>query len=126
MNKTMKISVITPVKNLEDYIAETIESVINQRGNFDIEYIIMDGNSSDKTLDICNEYQKQIELKTRKIFCNSIQMKVYSSPDNSMYEALANGLKMVTGDITAYINGDDFYLPNAFSCVAEIFEKFKK
>lgn len=120
----MKISIITPVKNLENYIAETIESVINQRGDFDIEYIIIDGCSSDKTLEICNDYKNQISLNTRKIFCNSIEMQVYSAPDSSIYEALAKGLQIITGDITAYINGDDFYLPNAFSCVSDIFEKY--
>lgn len=116
----MKISIITPVKNLEKYISETIESVINQRGDFDLEYIIIDGGSTDNSLKICEDYQKQIHTKSRSIFCNSIEMQIYSTPDNSMYEALSKGLKIVTGDIVGYINGDDFYLPNAFSCVNEI------
>lgn len=120
----MKISIITPVKNLEKYIGETIESVINQRGDFDLEYFIIDGASSDNTLKICKNYENQIESQKRSIFCNSIQLKVISEPDIGMYEALAKGLQMATGEIVAYINGDDFYLPNAFSCVAEIFCKY--
>lgn len=120
----MKISIITPVKNLENYISETIESVINQKGDFEIEYLIIDGGSSDATLEICKKYERQIEKSERTIFCNSIMLKVISEPDNGMYEALAKGLQLSTGDIISYINGDDFYLPNAFSCVSEIFSKF--
>ena len=120
----MKISIITPVKNLEKYISETIESVINQRGDFDLEYLIMDGQSVDNTLKICEDYQQQIQTKSRAIFCNSVYFKIKSTRDNSMYEALAKGLQLATGDIISYINGDDFYLPNAFSCVAEIFSNY--
>jgi len=122
----MKISIITPVKNLEKYISETIESVISQRGDFDLEYIIIDGSSEDKTLKICEEYQRQIQTKNRAIFCRSIDFKIISQPDNTMYEALSKGLQLVTGDIISYINGDDFYLPNSFSCVNEIFSKFSE
>lgn len=119
----MKISIITPVKNLEKYISETIESVLNQKGDFELEYIIIDGKSTDTTLKICEEYQSQILSKTRAIFCNSIDFKIVSSQDNSIYDALAKGFQLATGDIISYINGDDFYLPNAFSCVNEIFSK---
>lgn len=122
----MKISIITPVKNLEKYISETIESVLNQRGDFELEYIIIDGKSADTTLEICDKYQSQILSQTRAIFCNSIDFKIVSSQDNSIYDALAKGLQSATGDIISYINGDDFYLPNAFSCVIEIFSKYDK
>lgn len=122
----MKISVISPVKNLEKYISETIESVINQRGDFEIEYLIIDGNSTDNNLMVCKNYQNQIENNTRAILCNSIKLFIISENDNNMYEALAKGLKMATGDIICYINGDDFYLPNAFSCVNQIFTEYKE
>ena len=121
----MKISIITPVKNLEQYISETIESVINQRGDFDLEYLIMDGQSSDNTLKICKDYQSQIQLGVRKIECNSIDLKILTAPDCSMYEALSKGLSLADGDVVSYINGDDFYLPNALSCVVDIFTKFE-
>lgn len=119
----MKISIITPVKNSEGFITETIESVINQKGNFEIEYLIIDGYSNDNTLKICKEYERQIEKSERTIFCDSIILKVISESDDGMYAALAKGVQLATGDIISYINGDDFYLPNAFSCVMEIFSK---
>ncbi len=122
----MKISIITSVKNSGKYITETIESVINQRGDFEIEYLIIDGGSEDNTLKICKEYELQIGKLNRKIFCNSIQLTVILETDNGMYEALAKGLQLATGDIISYINGDDFYLPNAFSCVVDIFSKYDK
>jgi len=110
-----KISIITPCYNAEDYIAETINSVLNQTGRlsnrFELEYIVCDGGSSDKTVDIIKQYSKQ-------------DIILISEPDNGMYDALAKGLRLVTGDICAYINADDYYSPYAFDIVLEIFEKF--
>jgi len=120
----MKFSIITPVKNGQPYIAETIESVLNQRGDFDIEYILVDGGSSDHTLEICKHYQMQIEQKVRGIFCKNIEVRIIQQSDDSMFDALSNGFKVVSGDFIAYLNSDDFYLPNAFSCVADVFFKF--
>ena len=54
----MKFSIVTPVYKGEKYIKETIESVLSQKGNFEIEYIIVDGGSSDKTIKIIKEYEK--------------------------------------------------------------------
>lgn len=120
----MKFSIITPLKNSEKYIMECIESVINQRGDFDLEYFLMDGESKDRTLEICEDYKAQFDNGTRTIFCKSIDFKIISNKDGGMYEALSNGLSKVTGDIISYINADDFYLPNAFGCVNEIIKKY--
>lgn len=120
----MKFSIITPVKNGEPFLTETIESVLNQRGDFEIEYILIDGGSADNTLKICKQYQTQIEQGSRNVFCNKIEVKIISQHDNSMYEGLSTGLNMANGEVIAYINADDFYLPNAFSCVADVFLKF--
>ena len=104
----MKISIVTVCKNAEQYIEQTIKSVLNQHGDFELEYIVIDGQSTDKTLDIIKKYAEIV---------------LVSQPDNSMYDALVTGLKMVTGDVVAYINADDFYLPGAFSTVAKIFSQ---
>ena len=55
----MRFSIITPAYNMAQYISETIESVLSQEGNFDIEYIIMDGESTDETLDIIKRYEQR-------------------------------------------------------------------
>ena len=120
----MKISIITPCYNAGEYISETIESVIYQRGDFEIEYIIIDGGSTDNTISILDKYKKLIESRKCKINCNSINIKYISEKDNGMYDALVKGFKLITGNIVAYINSDDFYLPNAFSTVIDIFQKY--
>lgn len=112
--KVRKISIITPCLNAEKYIGETIESVINQtaviKNRVELEYIICDGASTDRTLEVIKSY-------------NSPFIKVISEKDNGMYEALAKGLKLSSGDIIAYINAGDFYSKYAFDVVLDIFEK---
>ena len=112
-----KISIVTPCFNAEKYIAETIESVINQRavinGSVMLEYIICDGNSTDKTVEIA-----EAVLKTAPAACVS---KIISEPDSGMYDALAKGLKLVSGDAVAYLNAGDLYHPGAFGVVSEVF-----
>lgn len=117
----MKFSIITPCYNSEKYIEETIKSVISQAGDFEIEYIIIDGKSTDKTLDIVKKYKNMLENNLYEIKCNNITLKYISKFDNSMYEALSTGLKMISGDIVAYINSDDRYISNAFKCINNLF-----
>lgn len=102
----MKISIVTVCKNAEQYIEQTIQSVITQSGDFELEYIIIDGLSTDGTIDLIKKYP---------------QIRLISQQDKSMYDALVTGFRMVSGDVVAYINADDFYLPGAFSIVAKIF-----
>ncbi|MGC1310060.1 MAG: glycosyltransferase [Phormidesmis sp.] len=112
-----KISIITPCFNAEKYIAETILSVITQRAvlnhSVELEYIICDGQSTDRTVDIA-----QSLLKTAPSTCTC---KVISEADTGMYDALSKGLQMTSGDINAYINAGDLYHPAAFGVVSEIF-----
>ncbi len=120
----MKISIITPCFNAEKYIAETIESVISQKGDFEIEYLIVDGQSTDKTMAIARDYQGNLEKGSIPIRCKRVRMQCISEKDFGMYDALTKGLAGVTGDIVAYINADDMYLPNSFSTVEEVFHGF--
>jgi glycosyltransferase involved in cell wall biosynthesis len=118
--KMKKISIITPCFNAEKYIEETIKSVINQTAILsklvELEYIICDGKSTDKTIDV-------IESITREHSCKSI--KIISEPDAGMYDALSKGLKKASGDIIAYINAGDYYNQHALEVVLEIFEAGK-
>ena len=120
----MKISVITPCYNSESYIEETIESVLSQRGRFEIEYIIVDGGSTDKTISVIEKWKGLVESGGYTIKCSKVNFHFISEKDEGMYEAIVKGFELATGDILAYINSDDFYLPNAFSAMSEIFEKY--
>ena len=112
-----KISVITPCFNAEKYIAETIISVMHQRAvlnnSVTLEYIICDGQSQDRTVDIA-----QSLLKTAPKACT---YKIISEADLGMYDALAKGLQMASGDVMAYLNAGDLYHPGAFNVVTEVF-----
>ncbi len=111
LNKKTKISVITAVKNGEKYIKNTIESVLSQKGDFELEYIIRDGNSTDNTLNILNSYKDKLI--------------VISKQDGSPQEAINEGLKMATGEISCWLNADDIFLPGTLQRVLTQFEKNK-
>lgn len=110
---TKRISIITPCYNAERFIGETVESVIGQTAlsskRVELEYIICDGNSTDKTVSIVKSYGKS-------------SIKILSEPDSGMYDALSKGLRIATGDIIAYINAGDYYNKYAFDIVIDIFE----
>jgi len=122
----MKFSIITPVFNGEKYIEETIQSVLSQEGDFEIEYIIQDGGSEDKTLEIVKKYDTLLREEKYPLRCKGITFLWFSEKDNGMYDAINKGFQHATGDIYAYINSDDFYLPQGFSTVSQVFEKYKE
>lgn len=104
----MKISIITVCYNSAATIESTLKSVASQDYP-DIEHIIIDGGSTDSTLDIIKRYQ-------------NISMLV-SEPDKGIYDAMNKGIMMATGDVIGTLNADDFYINNtAVSDVAKTFE----
>jgi len=120
----MKFSIVTPVYNGEKYISETIESVLSQKGDFEIEYIVVDGKSTDGTLEIIKRYNHLLQSNEYKIKCNNISFKFISEKDKGMYSAINNGFSMATGDVYAWINSDDIYLPDAFQTITETLKKY--
>lgn len=89
-------------------IEETILSVINQ-GYDNIEYIIIDGGSTDGTLKVIDKYKDRLSY-------------FISEPDSGIYDALNKGFKMATGEVFGWINGDDILLENCLSNVSEAFK----
>lgn len=120
----MKFSIVTPVYNGEKYLAETIESVLSQKGDFELEYIIQDGSSTDGTVDIIKSYEQRLGTGKYPIQCKKVTLKWFSEKDNGMYDAIEKGFARGTGEIMAYINADDKYLPGAFASVAKIFSTY--
>lgn len=104
----LKISIVTACYNAVDTIEQTILSVLEQDYH-SIEYILIDGGSTDGTVDIIRKYESKLAYWI-------------SEPDKGLYDALAKGFERVTGDVCAYINADDFYQPHAFATVCEIFQ----
>ena len=119
----MKISIITTTYNIEDYIEDTLESVLTQKGDFYIEYIVYDACSTDTTYEKIKKYKKFVDNGFYKGRNLGIDIQIYQEKDNGMYAGVAKGIKKATGDIIAYINGDDYYMPNAFSTVCDVFSE---
>lgn len=120
----MKFSIITPVYNGEKYITETIESVLSQEGNFEIEYILQDGGSKDRTMEIIKKYDSLLKQGVWAVRCNKITFQYFSEKDTGMYDAINKGFAKATGDIFAYINADDIYLTGAFEAIQKTFKTF--
>lgn len=111
----MKISVITVSYNSEKTIRDTIESVYNQSYD-EIEYIIIDGKSTDRTLKIIKEYESKFQN-------SNIDFKWISEKDNGIYDAINKGIKISKGDVVGVLNSDDYYIDNAV--LADVAETFK-
>jgi len=101
----MRVSIITPSYNSSKFISGAIESVLGQQYN-DIEYIVIDGGSTDGTIEILSKFPK---------------IKWISAPDGGMYDAVNKGVQLATGEICAYLNCDDRYLPYTVRYVVEKF-----
>ncbi|MBI5134444.1 MAG: glycosyltransferase [Candidatus Taylorbacteria bacterium] len=120
----MKFSVVTPSYNLDKWLPQTIESVISQSGDFEIEYIVVDGGSSDKSLSIAEEYKKKIESGAFPIACRKVSMTCVVEKETGMYEAINRGFARATGNIYAWINSDDVYEAGAFKAIKEAVERY--
>lgn len=120
----MKISIVTPSFNSARFIRETILSVITQSGDFSIQYIIHDNCSSDDTIKLVREFQKLLENDNFPIACKAVDLILISEPDRGMYDAINKGFNRANGDVMAWINADDIYLPGAFSTVSRVFTEF--
>ena len=111
----MKISIITICFNSEAVIRKTIESVLGQDYSGDVEYIIIDGASNDKTVEIAESYREEFHKKKYDyIIC--------SEPDNGIYDAMNKGVKKSTGEIIGLINAGDWYEPIALRTAFEVYE----
>ncbi|MFC1942656.1 glycosyltransferase family 2 protein [Chloroflexota bacterium] len=106
------VSIITPVYNGVKYLEECIQSIVNQDHPC-IEQIIIDGGSTDGTLDLILEYQKKYPAIITYI----------SEPDSGVGDALNKGLRMVNGQIIGWLNADDRYEPDTFQTVLSFFKE---
>ncbi len=107
MNYSPKISIVTPSFNQSRFLEETIKSVVEQSYQ-NIEYIIIDGGSTDNSCEIIKKYEHKLKYWV-------------SEPDKGQTNAINKGLKLATGDIFFYLNSDDLLLPGTLRYVADYF-----
>ncbi len=110
-NTFPKITVVTPSFNQGEYLEETINSVLQQHYP-NLEYIIIDGGSTDNSVEIIKKYEKHLAYW-------------HSEPDNGQYDALNKGFEKSTGEILTWINSDDLLTPLSLFTVASIFAQYK-
>ncbi|MBN1673869.1 MAG: glycosyltransferase [Kiritimatiellae bacterium] len=100
----MKISVITPSFNQGTFIERTITSVLAQQGDFELEYIVVDGLSTDDSVQIIRKHESHLTWLSEK--------------DDGQSDAINKGFRIATGDVLGWLNSDDTYVPGALDTVA--------
>jgi glycosyltransferase involved in cell wall biosynthesis len=106
-NLVNSIAIITPAFNQGEYIRRTIESVLSQEVE-DLDYVVMDGGSTDKTVEVLRSFGGKIRWK--------------SEPDKGTADAINKGFLASKGEIVAWLNSDDIYYPGALKTVAEFLD----
>ena len=104
-----KITIITVVKNAENTLENCIKSVLSQNYN-NLEYIIVDGNSSDRTKEIINKYKSNIS-------------RIIIEDDDGIWDAMNKGIELADGEIIGFLNSDDYYFNNTLEIVNNYFSK---
>jgi glycosyltransferase involved in cell wall biosynthesis len=103
----LRISIVTPSFNHARFIERTIRSVLEQRGDFDLDYRVIDGGSADGTLEILRRYEGRLTWT--------------SEPDQGQVDAVNKGLRAAKGEVVGWLNSDDTLLPGALERVAQAF-----
>lgn len=104
----MKVSIVTPCFNGRAYLGQTADTVLPQSGPFTLEWLVVDGGSTDGSLDYLRSLRDP-------------RVDIVSEPDRGQSHALNKGLSRATGDVVAWLNADDLYAPGALAAVADAF-----
>ncbi len=105
----LRVSLVTPSYNHAQFIERTIDSVLSQRGDFDLDYRVIDGGSKDGTVEILKRYGDRLSWKSER--------------DRGQVDAINKGLRSATGDIVGWLNSDDVLMPGALDRVVTAFQR---
>jgi glycosyltransferase involved in cell wall biosynthesis len=118
----MRFSIVTPSYNQCQFLCETIESIIGQEGDFYLDYQIIDGGSSDDSVEIIKRYEKLLVEGTWPVKCRGIKFRWSSGKDRGQTDALKKGFQLAEGDVLAWLNSDDVYLPGTLQNIGTFFQ----
>lgn len=113
--RPVEISIITVTMNSEETLEKTLESVLNQTLS-PKEYVIIDGNSSDGTVALAERFRERFLKK-------GIAYRIYSEPDEGIYDAMNKGIKLASGEVIGIINSNDWYETEALQTVADVYRE---
>lgn len=122
-SRVPRLGIVTPSFNQAAFVGETIESVLSQEGDFEIEYVVMDGGSTDGSVEIIRRYAELVASGRWPARCRRVAMSWVSERDEGQTAAINAGLRRTAGHILAYINSDDVYFPDAFQRVGDAFAR---
>ena len=114
----LSFSIVTPSYNQGRYLAATIESVLSQEGDFAIDYVITDGGSTDNSVAVIRDYEQRLASGAWPVRCRGITYRWRSERDRGQSDAIQKGFALATGDVLAWLNSDDTYLPGALQIAA--------
>ena len=117
MSETPLVTILTVSYNSENTIARTVEAVLNQTYQ-NIEYIIIDGASMDRTVEIARSYQEDFDNRPGRF------LQILSEPDQGMYDALNKGAKLAHGVIVGQTNADDWYETDAVAKMVKFYLEY--
>lgn len=106
----MKISIVTPSFNQAKFLEKTLLSVWTQQGNFDLEHIVVDGGSTDGSVELLRKYDHLFRSGEFNYSCRSFTFRWWSSEDRGQSDAINKGFVESTGEIVGWLNSDDTYI----------------
>lgn len=115
------VSIITASFNQGCFIEETIQSVLSQEGDFYLDYIVMDGGSTDNSVEIIKKYAQLLRENKYPLKCKGIEYRWTSGQDRGQSEAINKGFLMAKGEILSFLNSDDLYTAGAIKNVVSQF-----
>jgi glycosyltransferase involved in cell wall biosynthesis len=112
-DRSPRVSIVTPSFNQGPFLAETIESVLAQEGDFFIDYIISDGGSTDDSVRVIEKYDELLKSGRWPIKCRGIDYRWWSRKDDGQADAVNQGMAAARGEIIGWVNSDDIFEPGA-------------
>lgn len=114
----MNIDVVTPTFNRDRFLDATLKSVLEQEFAGKLNYYIMDGGSTDQSVQLARNWLLRIDAAP-----GHARLQIETGKDGGMYDAICKGFLKGSGDVMGWINSDDIYLPNAFKAVQQVFDE---